>query len=338
MTIREAEPGMGMTTQADSPLIHDRILVTGGAGFIGARVVSALRARGCDEIFAPRKRDFDLVDAQSIRALLAKTRPTIVIHLAARVGGIGANRLHPAEFFYENLMMGVQLIHESHQAGVRKFVAIGTICAYPKHTPTPFREEDLWDGYPEETNAPYGLAKKMLLVQSQAYREQYGFNSIYLLPVNTYGPGDNFDPASSHVIPALIKKFVEARDRGENEVVAWGDGSPTREFLYVEDAAEAIVLAAERYDGPEPVNLGSEFEISIRELTEKIAKLTGYRGRIAWDPSQPNGQPRRKLDTSRALRLFGFRATTPFDVGLERTVFWYENHVKRSAEPIVAVG
>ncbi len=322
----------------DSQLKGDRVLVTGGAGFIGSRVVSALRARGCDDIIVPRRQDFDLVDGESVRRLLSETRPTVVIHLAARVGGIGANQKHPAEFFYENIMMGVQLIHESWLAGVRKFVAIGTICAYPKHTPTPFREDDLWNGYPEETNAPYGLAKKMLLVQSQAYRQQYGFNSIYLLPVNTYGPGDNFDPSSSHVIPALIRKFVEARDRGDEEVVAWGDGSPTREFLFVEDAAEAIVLAAERYDGPDPVNLGSEFEISIRELTEKISQLTGYRGRVFWDSSQPNGQPRRKLDTSRALHLFGFRATTPFEVGLERTIFWYQKQRRGLREPVAAVG
>jgi GDP-L-fucose synthase len=294
--------------------------------------------RGCADIIVPRKRAFDLVDGDSVRRLINETRPTVVIHLAARVGGIGANQSHPAEFFYENLMMGTQLLHESWRAGVRKFVAIGTICAYPKHTPTPFREDDLWNGYPEETNAPYGLAKKMLLVQSQSYRLQYGFNSIFLLPVNTYGPGDNFDPRSSHVIPALIKKFVEARNRGDQEVVAWGDGSPTREFLYVDDAGEAIVSAAEKYDGPEPVNLGSEFEISIRELTEKISQLTAYRGRVVWDSSQPNGQPRRKLDTSRAMRLFGFRATTAFDVGLERTIHWYENQREASREPVAAVG
>ena len=269
--------------------------------------------------------------------LLADSRPDIVIHLAARVGGIGANREHPAEFFYDNLMMGVQLLHESWKAGVQKFVAIGTVCAYPKFTPVPFREEDLWNGYPEETNAPYGLAKKMLLVQSQAYREQYGFNSIFLLPVNLYGPGDNFDPDSSHVIPALIKKFVEAKQRGNKQVVAWGDGSPTREFLYVDDAAEAIVLAAREYDSSEPVNIGSSFEISIRELTELIAELVGYEGEVVWDTTKPNGQPRRKLDISRANREFGFRSRTPFRDGLRQTIDWYLAQQPESS-PAVAVG
>ena len=247
----------------------------------------------------------------------------MVVHLAARVGGIGANRLHPADFFYDNLMMGVQLLHEAFQAGVPKFVAIGTVCAYPKFTPVPFKEDDLWTGYPEETNAPYGLAKKMLLVQSAAYRDQHGFDSVYLLPVNLYGPHDNFDPASSHVIPALIKKCVDALEAGDDEIVVWGDGSPTREFLYVDDAAEAIVLAAERLGSSEPINLGSSFEISIRDLVETIARHTGFRGRIAWDTTQPGGQPRRKLDTSRAEHLIGFRSRTTFDEGLRQTVSWY---------------
>jgi len=278
-----------------------------------------------------------LVQPGIAAGLLADSRPDIVIHLAARVGGIGANREHPAEFFYDNLMMGVQLLHESWKAGVQKFVAIGTVCAYPKFTPVPFREEDLWNGYPEETNAPYGLAKKMLLVQSQAYREQYGFNSIFLLPVNLYGPGDNFDPDSSHVIPALIKKFVEAKQRGNKQVVAWGDGSPTREFLYVDDAAEAIVLAAREYDSSEPVNIGSSFEISIRELTELIAELVGYEGEVVWDTTKPNGQPRRKLDISRANREFGFRSRTPFRDGLRQTIDWYLAQQPESS-PAVAVG
>lgn len=300
-----------------------RVLVTGGAGFLGSHVVAALKRSGCSDVFVARSSQYDLVEARAATRLLADARPDVVIHLAARVGGIGANREHPAEFFYDNLMMGVQLMHEAWKAKVGKFVAVGTVCAYPKHTPVPFREEDLWNGYPEETNAPYGLAKKMLLVQSQTYREQYGFNSIFLLPVNLYGPGDNFDPESSHVIPALIKKFVEAKERGDREVVAWGDGSPTREFLYVDDAAQGIVLAAQRYEGAEPVNLGSSFEISIRELTETIAELVGYSGKVAWDTSKPNGQPRRKLDTSRAEKEFGFRASTPFREGLLNTINWY---------------
>ncbi len=257
------------------------------------------------------------------RQLLVDTKPHLVIHLAARVGGIGANRAHPADFFYDNLMMSTQLFHEAWRAGVQKFTAVGTICAYPKFTPVPFREEDLWNGYPEETNAPYGLAKKMLLVQSTAYREQYGFNSIFLLPVNLYGPGDKIDPESAHVIPALIRKFADAKEAGQDHVVAWGDGSPTREFLYVEDAAEAIILATERYNSSEPVNIGSSFEISIRELTELIGELMAFRGEIVWDTTKPNGQPRRKLDTSRALKAFGFQAKTPFREGLKRTIDWY---------------
>jgi len=303
-----------------------RVVVTGGGGFLGSFVVERLRAHGAGEIFVPRKREYDLREKDAILRLLADTRPNLIVHLAATVGGIGANRAHPAEYFYENLMMGTQLLHESWRSGVAKFVGIGTVCSYPKYTPIPFREEDLWMGYPEETNAPYGLAKKMLLVQSQAYRDQYGFNSIFLLPVNLYGPGDSFDLQNGHVIPMLIRKFIEARQRGDDHVVAWGDGSPTREFLYVEDAAEGIVLAAERYDGGEPVNLGSTFEIQIRDLTERIAAATGFTGQVIWDTTKPNGQPRRKLDVSRAEQSFGFRSTTPFEDGLRRTVEWYLAH------------
>ncbi|NCC36164.1 MAG: GDP-L-fucose synthase, partial [Chloroflexia bacterium] len=265
----------------------------------------------------------DLVHKEAALQLLADARPDLIIHLAASVGGIGANLVHQAEYFYENLMMGTQLFHEAWQAGVGKFVAVGTICAYPKFAPIPFKEEDLWNGYPEETNAPYGLAKKMMLVQSQVYRSQYGYNSIYLLPVNLYGPRDNFDPASSHVIPALIRKFVEAKARGDDHITAWGDGSPTREFLYVEDAAEGIVLAAERYNSSDPVNLGSAFEISIKDLTETIARVVGFEGEVRWDPSKPNGQPRRKLDVSRAEEHFGFTSRTPFEDGLRQTVDWW---------------
>jgi len=300
-----------------------RVAVTGGGGFLGSFVVKRLRERGVADLFVPRSKEYDLRDLGAIRRMLADSRPDVVIHLAARVGGIGANMARPAEFFYDNLIMGVHLMHESLKAGVGKFVAVGTVCAYPKFTPVPFREEDLWNGYPEETNAPYGLAKKMLLVQSQAYRQQYGFNSIFLLPVNLYGPGDNADPESSHVIPALIKKCLDAKARGDKEIVVWGDGSPTREFLYVEDAAEGIVLATERYDRSDPVNLGSAFEISIRDLAETIVRVTGFGGEIVWDTSKPNGQPRRKLDTSRAEREFGFRSATAFEEGLRRTVEWY---------------
>lgn len=304
-----------------------RVIVTGGAGFLGSFVVDALRQRGAAEIIVPRSADYDLTQIDAIRQLLHDTgRPTavdMVIHLAANVGGIGANREHPAEFFYNNLMMGAPLLHESYVAGVPKFVAIGTVCAYPKFAPVPFKEEDLWNGYPEETNAPYGLAKKMMLVQSQAYREQYGYNSIFLLPVNLYGPRDNFDLETSHVIPALIRKCIEAQARGEDHLVAWGDGSPTREFLYVEDAAAGILLAAERYNDSLPVNLGSSFEIRIKDLLEAIARLTGFTGRIIWDTSKPNGQPRRKLDTSRAEEFFGFASQTPFAEGLRRTIDWY---------------
>ena len=300
-----------------------RVLVTGGAGFLGREVVARLEAAGCRDVFVPRSADYDLVDRDAARRVVRESQAQLIIHLAAVVGGIGANRENPGKFFFENLMMGVQLMEEARLAGVEKFVAIGTICAYPKHTPIPFVESELWDGYPEETNAPYGLAKKMLLVQAQAYREQYGFNATYLLPVNLYGPNDNFDPASSHVIPALIKKFVDAREQALPAVEIWGDGTPSREFLYVEDAAEGIVLAAERYDGAEPVNLGSGMEITIRELAELTADLCGYRGELTFNPSMPNGQPRRCLDTSRAEAEFGFRAKTDFREGLRRTIDWY---------------
>ncbi len=304
-------------------LSSSRIWVTGGTGFLGRHLVTALAKRGCREVFAPSSAELDLLDPAAIDRGLAGFKPDLVIHLAARVGGIGANMKHPAEYFYKNLMMGVPLMHRCWEAGVAKFVALGTVCAYPKFTPVPFREKDIWDGYPEETNAPYGLAKKMLLVQCQTYRQQYGFNAIYLLPVNLYGPGDNFDPESSHVIPALVRKFVEAAESGARKVVCWGDGSPSREFLYVEDAVEGILLAAEKYDGPQAVNLGSGREIHIRDLAEKIAKVVKFTGEIEWDKSRPNGQPRRSLDTQRAERLFGFRARTSFDSGLAKTLAWF---------------
>ena len=307
-----------------------RVCVTGGGGFLGSYVVDRLREVGCEHVVVPRKAEYDLTEAGAITRLYDSAKPDVVIHLAAVVGGIGANLEHPAKFFYDNLMMGTQLLHEAWRRGVGKFVAIGTVCAYPKFTPVPFREETLWDGYPEETNAPYGLAKKMLLVQSQAYRQEYGYNSNFLLPVNLYGPRDNFHPSSSHVIPALIKKCIDARDSNASEVVVWGDGSPTREFLYAADAAEGIVLAAERYDDSEPVNLGSAFEISIKDLVQIIARATRFTGRIVWDTDKPNGQPRRKLDTSRAQRLFGFEAHTSFEEGLQRTVAWYETARRRS--------
>lgn len=305
-----------------------RVIVTGGAGFLGSFVVDKLGARGAAEIVIPRRADYDLVDGGAVRQLLADTtaagRPVdMIIHLAAQVGGIGANLVHQADYFYANLMMGTQLMHEAYVAGVPKFVAIGTICAYPKFAPIPFREETIWDGYPEETNAPYGLAKKMMLVQSQVYRSQYGWNSIYLLPVNLYGPRDNFDLETSHVIPALIRKCLEAEARGDDHIVAWGDGSPTREFLYVADAAEGILLGAERYNDSEPVNLGSSHEISIRDLMETIARLTGFSGEIVWDTSRPNGQPRRKLDVTRARDWFGFESQVSFEEGLRRTIAWY---------------
>jgi GDP-L-fucose synthase len=300
-----------------------RVLVTGGAGFLGTQVVNRLYKRNAREIFVPRSRQFDLRKPKAIKAMLSDFAPDIVIHLAAKVGGIGANKKYPAEFFYDNLMMSVPLLHECWRSGVEKFVAVGTVCAYPKYTQVPFKEEDLWKGYPEETNAPYGLAKKILLVQSQAYREQYGFNSIFLLPANLYGPGDKDDLGDSHVIPALIRKCLEAEAADERSIVLWGDGSPTREFLYVEDAAEGVVLAAERYNRAEAINLGSSFEISIRELAEAIATETGFEGEITWDTTKPNGQPRRKLDTKKAEREFGFKATTTFDEGLRKTVAWY---------------
>jgi GDP-L-fucose synthase len=302
----------------------ERVLLTGGAGFLGSALTRELEAAGSTGIVIPRSARHDLRDPAAVDELYQMERPTVTIHLAARVGGIGANRDHPADFFHDNLLMGVHVIDAAWRFRVRKIVCVGTICAYPKFTPIPFKEEDLWNGYPEETNAPYGLAKKMLLVQLQAYRDQHGLNGIYLLPVNLYGPGDNFNPASSHVIPALIRKCLEARDSGSREIVVWGTGRPTREFLFVADAARGIRLAAERYDGPEPVNLGAGFEISIRELTELIADLSGFRGDIRWDTSKPDGQPRRSLNTSRAEAYFGFRATTPFEQGLRQTIDWYE--------------
>jgi GDP-L-fucose synthase len=303
-----------------------RILVTGGSGFLGSHVVRALHGRGCRTVAVARKKQYDLVEMTAVRRLFRDTRPEIVIHLAAVVGGIGANRRHPGRFFYENLMMGVQLMEEARRSGVEKFVAIGTVCAYPKFTPVPFSEEDLWNGYPEETNAPYGLAKKMLLVQSQAYAQEYGFNSIFLLPVNLYGPGDNFDPDSSHVIPALIRKCVEAVEGGRDEIVVWGTGNASREFLYVEDCAEGIVKATEGYNSPEPVNLGVGEEITIRDLVALIAEATGFKGAVRWDSAKPDGQPRRCLNTDRAREWFGFQAPTTFSEGLRATVSWYLQH------------
>jgi GDP-L-fucose synthase len=307
--------------------------VTGGGGFLGRVVVDSLRARGCSEVFVVRKRDYDLVKGAEVERLYAEARPDVVVHLAAVVGGIGANRENPGRYFYENLMMGVQLIEGARLNKVEKFLQVGTICAYPKFTPVPFKEDDLWNGYPEETNAPYGIAKKALLVQCQAYRDQYGMNAIYLLPVNLYGPADNFDPQTSHVIPALIKKFVDARARGESRVEVWGTGAATREFLYVDDAADGIVLAAEHYDGRDPVNLGSGEEMSIRELASLIAAETGFDGEIVWDASKPDGQPRRALDVTRAAELFGFRARVGFAEGLRRTVEWYRATRAAAAGP-----
>ena len=301
-----------------------RVLVTGGGGFFGRYLVERLEREQPAALSAPRSKDYDLRDAGAVERCLRDTRPDCVIHAAAAVGGIGANRLHPGRFFYDNAIMGLHLIEAARREGVGKFVCLGTVCSYPGDTPVPFREEDLWNGYPEETNAPYGLAKKMLLVQLQAYRQEYGFAGVYLIPVNLYGPGDNFDPESSHVIPAMIRRFTEAREKGLAEVVLWGDGSATREFLHVSDAAEAVVLAAERYDAPEPVNVGTGFEISIRDLADRIARETGYRGRIAWDPTRPNGQMRRRLDTARAREAFGFVARTGFDAGLAETVAWWQ--------------
>jgi GDP-L-fucose synthase len=307
-----------------------RVVVTGGAGFLGKRVVAQLQEQGCQDVIVPEFPGCDLREKDAIVRLLTEAKPDVVIHLAAVVGGIGANLENPGKFFYDNLIMGIQLIEQSRLLGVKKFVAIGTICAYPKFTPVPFKEDDLWNGYPEETNAPYGLAKKMLLVQSQAYRQQYGFNSIYLLPVNLYGPGDNFSPDSSHVIPALIKKCVDAKARGEASITVWGTGQASREFLYVDDAARGIVLAAEKYDKPEPVNLGAGFEISIRDLLGVIVEETGFQGQVIWDTGKPDGQPRRSLDTGRAEREFGFKARTPFREGLRKTIEWYLAHFPRT--------
>jgi len=307
---------------------NKRICVTGGAGFLGTFVLEALTQRGATDIFVPHIEEYNLVNPQDIQRMLDVSRPDIIIHLAALAGGIGANRARPADFFYINLMMGVQLIHEAWKRGVNKFVAIGTVCAYPKFTPVPFNEENLWNGYPEETNAPYGLAKKMLLVQAQAYRQQYDFNAIYLLPVNLYGPRDNFNLETSHVIPALVRKCIEAQEHGEKEVVLWGDGSPTREFLYAGDAANGILTATEFYNGHEPVNIGSGQEISIKDLAELIARLTGFEGKLVWDTTKPNGQPRRGLDTSRAAEYFGWRANVPFEDGLRQTIAWYRQNRK----------
>ena len=303
-----------------------RVCVTGGDGFLGSFVQEELRMRGATDIFIPLIEDFDLTKIEDIRRMLNDAKPNVIIHLAALAGGIGANRARPAEFFYKNLMMGVPLLHEAWARDVEKFVAIGTICAYPKFTPVPFKEENLWNGYPEETNAPYGLAKKMLLVQAQAYRDQYDYNAIYLLPVNLYGPRDNFNLETSHVIPALVRKMVAAQQRGDKTVTLWGDGSPTREFFYAGDAARGIVLATERYNQSEPVNLGAGMEISIKELAEIIAKFTGYEGELVWDSSKPNGQPRRGLDVSRAKAFFDFEAQMPFEEGLQRTISWFKEN------------
>jgi nucleoside-diphosphate-sugar epimerase len=302
------------------------VLVTGGGGFLGRHVVSRLEDAGAADIFVPRSSDHDLRTQDGIDRALVDSGAELVIHLAAVVGGIGANRDNPGRFFYDNAIMGIQLMEQARLAGVAKFVTIGTVCSYPKHTAVPFHEDDLWTGYPEETNAPYGIAKKALLVQGQAYRQQYGFNSIHLIPVNLYGPWDNFDPASSHVIPALIKKMIDAREAGDPAVEVWGTGTASREFIYVDDAARGIVLASERYDGAEPVNLGTGREIAIRDLVELIAELTEFDGEIVWDASKPDGQPRRALDTSRARAAFGFEATTDFDAGLRQTIEWYEQH------------
>jgi GDP-L-fucose synthase len=308
-------------------------MVTGGAGFLGASVVERLRRSGANQIFVPRSAEYDLRTRDGVESALEVGRPDIVIHLAAVVGGIGANRENPGRFFYENAAMGIELMEASRLRGISKFVQIGTVCSYPKFTPVPFREDDLWNGYPEETNAPYGLAKKMLLVQGQAYRSQYGFDAIHLIPVNLYGPGDNFDPSSSHVIPALIKKCVDARETGAPSVEVWGTGSASREFLYVDDAADGIVLASERYDGPEPVNLGVGHEITIRDLAELIVQFTGFKGELRWDSTKPDGQPRRALDTTRAIEWFGFEAKTALEVGLRRTIDWYQQSALRTAGP-----
>lgn len=312
---------------------NKRVTVTGGAGFLGSHLVEKLRQRGCKNIFVPLIKDYNLIDIEAIKRLHRDAKPDIVIHLAAVVGGIGANRANPGKFFYDNIMMGTLMMEQGRQFGIEKFVALGTICCYPKFTPVPFKEENLWNGYPEETNAPYGLAKKMLLVQSQAYRKQYGFNSIFLMPVNIYGPGDNFDPKSSHVIPAIIKKCFDAQTKGLSlkgtvpKITVWGTGKPTREFLYMEDAAEAILLATEKYNKSGPVNIGAGFEISIKDLVELIAKLTGFQGKIIWDKSKPDGQPRRRLDTSKAEKEFGFKASMDFEEGLKKTIEWYRKNI-----------
>jgi GDP-L-fucose synthase len=306
-----------------------KVIVTGGSGFLGSFVVEKLKEKSVSEVFIPRSSEYDLRQSDGIAEMLNDFDANMVIHLAALAGGIGANRARPAEFFYDNLMMGVPLLHQAWEKGVGKFVAVGSICSYPKFTPIPFKEEDLWDGYPEETNAPYGLAKKMLLVQSQSYREQYGYNSIYLMPVNLFGPRDNFNLETSHVIPALIRKAVEAGERGDTEMPVWGDGSPTREFLYVEDAADGIVAAAEKYNGSEPVNLGSGFEISIKDLVEMTVKMTGFDGKLIWQTDKPNGQPRRGLDISRAKEYFGWRAQVSFEDGMRRTIDWFKANRER---------
>ena len=302
---------------------NKRVLLTGGAGFLGRSVEKELKQKGCQHIFIPRKKDYDLRNLPAICQLIADSKPDVIIHLAAVVGGIGANRENPGKFFYENLIMGVQLIHQAYLNKIEKFVAIGTICAYPKVTKVPFSEDDLWIGFPEETNAPYGIAKKALLVQAQAYRQQYGFNAIYLLPVNLYGPGDNFSESSSHVIPALIKKCIDAKDRGDQSITVWGTGKPTREFLYVDDAAHGIILAAEKYNKPMPVNIGAGFEISIKNLVKLVVKMTGFKGNVIWDKTKPDGQPRRCLNTNRAYKEFGYKAKVKFEEGLKKTIDWY---------------
>ena len=304
---------------------NKKVMVTGGAGFLGSYIVKALKSKGCNDIFIPKIEDYNLVNIEDVKRAYSDFKADIVIHLAAKVGGIGINKEKPGEFFYDNLMMGLQLMDEAYKSGVSKFVALGTICCYPKFTTVPFKEKNLWDGYPEETNAPYGLAKKMLLVQSQSYRDQYGFNSIFLMPVNLYGPGDNFDLSSSHVIPALIKKCLDANESNRDEITVWGTGKPTREFLYVEDAAEGILLACEKYNMSEPVNLGSGFEISIKDLAKLISELTDFKGKVIWDKTKPDGQPRRRLDTKKAEKEFGFRAKTDFKEGLKKTIDWYKS-------------